>query len=281
MLHEQINFTPDGRVNLKTYIHETFPKPAFLPQSFQLNKRPAIIIMPGGAYSFLSPTEAEPVALTFLKEGFNTFVLNYSVGEYSEFPNPLEEVSKAIWEVRKNADVWGIDPNAIAVMGFSAGANVAGLAATQWNTPGLAEKLGIPFEGNRPNAAIAGYGAADHTKFLDDPDVPKPNLGKIVTDRSPEIDIVNYVGVHTPPYFIWHTQTDALVPGDQPLILASKLQKLGLEYELHVFRYGPHGMSVYNNLSSYNSSDRSSGKNKNAGLWVKMCTNWLYELFNV
>lgn len=53
--------------------------------------------MPGGAYAFLSQAEAEPVAFTFLKEGFNTFVLNYSVGETCEYQIPLEEISRAIW----------------------------------------------------------------------------------------------------------------------------------------------------------------------------------------
>jgi acetyl esterase/lipase len=95
MLNKTINFTADGRVNIKTYV---------LPPSYDNRpcpKRPAIIILPGGAFTFLSEREAEPVALTFAKEGFHTFVLSYSVGDYSAFPNPLDEVSKAIWEVRR------------------------------------------------------------------------------------------------------------------------------------------------------------------------------------
>lgn len=101
MLYETINFTEDGRVNMRTYIHDLTCNGEPGP------KRPAVIILPGGAYAFLSETEGEPVALTFMKEGFNTFVLNYSVGDDSVFPNPLDDISKAIWEVRRRADEWG------------------------------------------------------------------------------------------------------------------------------------------------------------------------------
>ena len=104
-------------------------------------------MLPGGAYAFLSDTEAEPVALTFLKEGFNTFVLRYSVGKFCTYPEILEEVSKAIWAVRSRAKEWHIDPDAIVLMGFSAGACIAGMSATQWNTPGLAARLGVPPRG--------------------------------------------------------------------------------------------------------------------------------------
>jgi acetyl esterase/lipase len=288
MIHKQINFTPDERVNMQTYIHEDYPTPSFAPAR-GVRKRPAVIVMPGGAYYSLAPSEGEPAALTFFQEGFNTFLLNYSVGDDSQFPNPLEDISKAIWEVRKNAGEWGIHPDAVAVMGFSAGAGVANMAATQWNTPGLAERLGIPEGGNKPNAAIIGYGASDmsaSTKEVPGKEVPgktpPPRLavGKIITDLTPELNAVKYVGPHVPPYFIWHTREDAIVTSDQPLIMAAKLQELGLPYELHVFQFGPHGLSVYNELSAYDSPDRTVRRNRNAGVWAPMCANWLRELWN-
>jgi|GEM_PF-6623385 len=58
MLYKTINLTPDGRVNLITYILNKTMNGNPLPN------RPAIIILPGGAFTFLSETEGEPVALT-------------------------------------------------------------------------------------------------------------------------------------------------------------------------------------------------------------------------
>ncbi|WP_420850315.1 hypothetical protein [Paenibacillus antarcticus] len=70
-----------------------------------------------------------------------------------------------------------------------------------------------------------------------------------------------------------------MVPSDQPLRMATKMQELGLEYELHVFQFGRHGMSVFNNLSSY--GDNELNKKTNVESWVQMCSNWLYELFQI
>lgn len=272
MIHKTIKFTSDSRVTLQTYIHDKYNS------HFQIKKRPALIILPGGAYSFLSERESEPVAITFMKEGFNVFILNYSVGDYSKYPAPLEEVSKAIWEVRRNSEEWGINPDSIGLVGFSAGAVIAAMAGTQWNTVNLAERLGIPLGMNRPNAVVFGYGASLTSTIMDDPTVFKPKLGKIATDRTPELDIVNYVGPHTPPFFIWHTRYDNHVPAINPLLLAEALQKYDLPYELHLFQAGQHGMSVSNNLSAFNEPGL---RHPNVDMWVPLCTNWLYDIFNL
>jgi 4-carboxymuconolactone decarboxylase len=238
MIRETINFTEDGRVNLRTYIHD---EPS---NGGQTVRRPAIIVLPGGAYGFLSEQEGEPVALTFYQKDFNTFVLKYSVGDYSIYPNPLDEISRAIWEVRRNADEWGIIPDAITVMGFSAGAGVAGLSATQWNTPGLAERLGIPKGKNKPDAAVLGYGAASNSVLLDYPGQMIPDiLGKIAKDRTPQLDLANYVGTHTPPLFIWNTRYDKFVPQEAAPVLWST--------------------------------------ETGVGLWVPLCVSWLNNLFKV
>ena len=126
MIHEVISLVADKEVSLTTYIHDQSKQ-----ENFQIEKRPAIIIMPGGAYSFFSDAEGEPVALTFLKEGYNTFVLRYSVGDTCIYPEILEEVSLVIWQVLSHAEEWHINPNAIVVMGFSAGACFAAMSATQ------------------------------------------------------------------------------------------------------------------------------------------------------
>lgn len=269
MLNQIINYTSDGRVTMETFIHSDTEKPL-----------PAIVVLPGGAFGMLDYPEGEPVARTFYDRGFHTFVLNYSVGEYSEFPNPLTEVSWAIWEIRSHAEEWNVDPDAIALMGFSAGSGVAGMSATQWDMEGLYESVGAPdAESVRPNAAVIGYGAADNTNtILDNPEATNPGIwGKIVTDRTPELDFVNYIDADTSPMFIWHTIGDRYVPLENPLMLASAMQEQGLPYEIHIFHDGYHGMSVGNNAPG-ESLENSS--HPSADMWVPLCVNWLNDLFH-
>ncbi|MHB9295908.1 putative Acetylxylan esterase [Pillotina sp. SPG140] len=271
MLNKTINFTMDGRVNMRTYILSS------LFDNRPCPKRPAIIILPGGAFTFLSDREAEPVALTFAKEGFHTFVLNYSVGDYSAFPNPLDDVSKAIWEVRRNADLWGIEKDSIALMGFSAGACIAAMSATQWNTPGLADRIDAPEDDIKPNAAVIGYGASLLSTIFDaqDEDLIVPPPGKISADRTPELDVVNYVGPHTAPLFFWHNRYDKLVPVINPILMAEAMTKYKLPFEMHIFQKGEHGMSVNNMLSN----PSGEGLDPSVSMWVPLCSQWLRSIF--
>lgn len=278
MLHETIKLSADGRVRLKTYIHDQSEQ-----GDFQIQTRPAIIVMPGGAYAFLSDAEAEPVALTFLKEGYNTFVLSYSVGDDCTYPEILEEVSLAVWTVRSHAKEWSINPDAIVLMGFSAGACLAAMSATQWNTPGLAARLGVPDEGIKPNAAVIAYAPWDNTNTIQkDPKYYNPECAKIAKDCTPELDFINYTGAHMPPLFIWHNRYDKYVPAINPVMIAAKMLELDLPFELHIFQGGGHGMSVCNNLSSYNEKAKTlNGENHSVGMWVPMCVNWINSLFDI
>lgn len=278
MIHKTISLVKEKDVTLTTYIHDQS-----IQGNFQIPQRPAILVMPGGAYSFLSDTEGEPVALTFLNEGYNTFVLRYSVGEACTYPEILEEVSLAIWEVRSHAEEWHINPDAIVLMGFSAGACLAAMSATQWNTPGLAERLGVPFEGIKPNAAVIAYAPWDNTNTIQkDPKYYNPDCAKIAKDCTPELDFINYTGPHMPPLFIWHNRYDKFVPAINPVMIAAKMVELDLPFELHLFQGGEHGMSVCNRLSSYSEEARElSNRNPNVAMWVPMCTNWINGLFRI
>lgn len=278
MIHKTISLNSTGTVSLTTYIHEQSAQ-----SDFQIPQRPAVIVLPGGAYSFLADHEAEPVALTFLREGFNTFLLRYSVGDACTYPEILEEISRAIYTVRIHAKEWNINPNAIVLMGFSAGACLCAMSATQWNTPGLAERLGVPAESIRPDAAVISYGAWDNTNTIQkDPKYYNPNAAKIAQDCTPELDFINYVGPHVPPLFLWHNRYDKFVPAVNPVMLAGKMLEYDLPFELHLFQGGQHGMSVCNNLSTYRGEAKAHCEAApQVGMWVELCTCWINQLFNI
>lgn len=98
----------------------------------QDQKRPRVIVCPGGAYAFCSQREAEPIALQFLPLGFNAFVLTYSTAPHA-FPTQLCEVAATIELIHKNQDKWNCDPNKIVIIGFSAGGHLAAHHSTMYD----------------------------------------------------------------------------------------------------------------------------------------------------
>ncbi|MCD8309307.1 MAG: alpha/beta hydrolase [Clostridia bacterium] len=259
-----INRTQDGRVNMEVYVNESSAK-----------LLPAIISLPGGAFTHLSDTDKEPTAMTFYRCGFQTFVLNYSVGKYSEYPAPLDDISWAILQIRKHSIEWRVNPDKIIVMGFSAGASVAGMSATQWNITGLSERVGAADAKEiRPDAAVIAYGACNTSEtIVKNPNIERPgSWGKIVTDLTPELDWLNYVDKTTPPMFIWQPAYDKYVPKENQIMLANALKENGVKYELHMFKDGYHGMSVGYNAPGYTLTD---SPHPDADRWVNLCIDWL------
>lgn len=86
----------------------------------------AVVLMAGGAYQFRGNyTDSLPTAAELRELGFLTFIVDYRLSPYTQQEGALD-VARAVRFIRKNADTYGIDPDAIAVMGYSAGGIQAG-----------------------------------------------------------------------------------------------------------------------------------------------------------
>lgn len=226
-------------------------------------KRPAVLVCPGGGYLYCSPREAEPVALRYCAAGYHAFILRYSVGWDAADFAPLAEVSWAVGLLRENSDAWNLDPEKIAVCGFSAGGHLA-LASGL-----LAE--------NKPNAMILGYPAASAPNLPGADFMLKLLTGKQqVTDADAErFDLVAQITKDAPPVFIAATAEDMLT-NYGALPVARKYSALGLGYELHIFQYGPHGYS----LADETTADGSSQVVDDAfAKWHGMSLQWLQKVF--
>lgn len=96
---------------------------AYLPDSIAglpfCEKRPAVLIFPGGGYEYCSDREGEPIALQYLALGYAAFVVTYSCNE--RFPEPLMDAAYIFYKIRMRAEEFKIDPQKMAVLGCSAG----------------------------------------------------------------------------------------------------------------------------------------------------------------
>ena len=118
MKSQQIILTQDQKSWLKALLFETpFNTDAESPHEL----RPAVVVVPGGAYSYCSQRESASVALHFSLQGYQTFVLEYHCGEESEYPTPLTDIALAIAHIRKHAAEYHVDPDHVALFGDSSG----------------------------------------------------------------------------------------------------------------------------------------------------------------
>jgi len=228
----------------------------------QFEKRPAIVVCPGGGYMYCSNREGEPIALAYTARGFHAFVLNYSVGWEAGGFKPLQEVSWVIGYLREHAEEWNIDPDKIVTCGFSAGGHLALSAGL------LAE--------NKPNAMVLGYPAASAPNMPDMNFMLKLLEGKqeVTEEDAKKYDLVSHITKEAPPVFIAATAQDLLTPHGA-LPIAQKYSDLGKLYELHIFQFGPHGYALANEVTadgSINNLDSAYAQ------WHELSVQWLHKV---
>ena len=227
-----------------------------------VKERPLVLVVPGGGYSHLSAREGDPVALQFAAAGYHTAVLRYAVGDDAAHGLPLRQLAAAIGLVRQHAAAWHVQPDKIAVCGFSAGGHLA-LSGAVLAVPGLPDPP-------RPNAVILGYPVITAGEFA--------HRGSFVRLAGSEdaaaqqaFTLEDQVTSDTPPVFVWHTMEDKTVPVENTLLLLAALRRAGVPCEAHLFEKGAHGTSI--------STAEVDAADPHRAHWVALCLEWLGETF--
>ena len=232
---------------------------------------PGVIICPGGGYYLVSSIEAEPVAEQYFAAGYNTFLLHYSVRDQAKDFIPLLQLAHTVARIRRCANEWDTDPNRIAVCGFSAGGHLACSLGTLFNDPVFLGVLGKTIH-IRPDAMILCYPVitADNSAHVGS--IEMVSGARKNSEKYQWFGLDLHVDKETPPTFLWHTAEDPGVPVENSLKMASALSSAKVPFELHIFPYGGHGMSVctkrVDNDCSYNRK------------WIALSIEWLNMQFN-
>lgn len=268
----------------------------FLHNSEEYNvekKRPVVLVLPGGGYAFTSDREAEPIALKFNSIGLHAAILWYTVcDQVKDVPeHSFQEAMKAVLWIRRHAKEYLIDPDRVIVCEFSAGGHLCVQCAVRWQEEEIAKSLGCTSGDLKINLAIAGY------PVVRLPKAPKGDLGfgaeccphpnttnerYFGTDDPDDADVedknlLNKVGIHTPPMFIWHTYEDQLVPVMDAVELAAKMKEHNRPFELHIFEKGEHGLA----LGDRTTARKWSHMNFHIGHWFELCEEWMRDYIDV
>ena len=233
------------------------------------DKRPCMIVCPGGGYGMCSQRESEPIALHFLPQGYNVFTITYSVAPHC-FPTQLREVAALMELIYKNADVWNCDTSKIAIIGFSAGGHLAAHYSTMFDCKEVREVFP---ESKSVNASVLCYPVitsdpahahmGSFYNLLGKKDISNEEIEYFSCDRN--------VKDSTPPAFIWHTAEDNCVPVMNSLLYAEALNKHKIPFELHIYPFGGHGSST----CDAQTLDTVSTGLAHANAWLSSLKIWL------
>ena len=260
----------DGSASLAAYL------PDNLPELGWDRRRPAVIVCPGGGYHRLSDREGEPVALRFLGLGCAAFVLYYHVAPQGRWPVPQRQLLAAIDHVRTHADGYFVDPDAIIVMGFSAGGHLAACAGTLWDREELYRPLQKEPEAFRPDGVVLGYPV-----ITSGPMSHRPSIQRLLGDRYEElvetVSLEKRVQPASPPMFLWHTADDTTVPVENSLLLEAALRANGVPVECRVYPHGLHGQSLAD--PTVYAPEQMWQMSPACAIWVERCAAWIFRTF--
>lgn len=211
----------------------------------------AILICPGGGYWDLYwQLEGEEVAAWLNSIGVTGIILKYRVPRRADEPKgeparrPLQDAQRAVSLVRSKAKEWGIDPQRIGIVGFSAGGHLAIATATSFEKRTYDPVDDTDQVSCRPDFAIPVYSGYLKAK---DKDELAPGL------RIP---------TNTPPVFLAHGNDDIVSPPEHSALMYLALKRAGVPAELHIYANTTHDFGVRTNDHPYST-------------WTDSCARWM------
>jgi len=226
----------------------------------------ALLVIPGGGYQrvVIDKEGTELVPEWVDRAGYTLFVLRYRLPEPARDRDAaLADAQRAMRVIRHHAVSRGVDPQQVAVMGFSAGGHVAARLATAFDHPAYPPGDAVDRLSARPSHAVLVYpvidmGASAH-----------PGSRQRLLGQAPAAqDVARYsmqqqVRADMPPVMLLHAADDTVVRADNSLLMAQALARAGVDHELHVFARGGHGFGMRTDPGS------------TTALWPALVQRWL------
>lgn len=223
--------------------------------------KPCVVICPGGGYFQIGMNKEGTEIQEWLNSiGFSAVVLAYRCGGLDQRDGALCDAQRVIRLVRKDAKKLNVDPNRVGIIGFSAGANLAIRASTNWRKPLYAKVDGADDFSCRPDFQLPIYPWDIRVRT-------KVEANGWPSKWSGEYDQAAYpVDRDTPPAFVVQTLDDFCEP-QTAVIYDYVLRRAGVESTLKLYPSGGHGYGL-----------RQYGKP--CDLWHYEATSWLARWAN-
>jgi acetyl esterase/lipase len=228
-----------------------------------------VVICGGGGYDHIDyAKESIPAAMFLSGLGITAFVLRYRLTPTPyQYPVMMWDAQRAIRVLRQNAAQYGLKPDSIGIMGFSAGGHLASTIATHTDTNfDLPQLDAIDSLSARPDFQILIYPVitmtppftahGTHTHLLGG----HPDWEQLQDYLSNE----KHVTLDTPPAFLVSTAADVVAPCENALSYFAAMRVANVPGELHIYERGAHGAGL-------------AATDLSEGTWPGLLAQWLRE----
>lgn len=231
----------------------------------------AVLVSPGGAYrNVVVDKEGHEMGRWLSARGFTVFVLYYRLpGDgWGAGPNvALSDAQRAMRIIRSRAQDFGLDPERVAAMGFSAGGHLCADLATRFATPTYDAIDAADAHSARPMIAAPVYPVISMSAPVAHALSRELLIG---ADASAELERAHSphcnVPDDAPPCFLVHAEDDASVVAENSLLFRAALIEKGIPVEAHFFAHGGHGFGLR----------KTAGKP--VAIWPELFTNWAQSM---
>ena len=202
-------------------------------------KHRCAIICPGGGYSCVcSFVEGVPFARALNDMGISALIVYYRVRGKAKFPNPQDDLARAVKEIHEKSEEYHLDMTNYSVWGASAGCHLVGSFGT--GEMGYSH-YGLP----KPGALILTYPVTSLEKEITHMGTRDNLIGK---EASREVElkrsVYTNVDANYPPTFIWCGDADGTVPMENTLRMRKALEEMHIKHKCRIFPGVDHGVGL-------------------------------------
>lgn len=237
---------PDGAPGAKGSAAEDIPEYTVHRAPEAQANGAAVVVCPGGGYGALAMGhEGADVAAWLNAHGIHAIILKYRLSPYRH-PVMLNDAKRAVRTVRAHADTYGIDPERIGIMGFSAGGHLASSVLVHFDGGNADADDPIERVSSRPDFGILVYPVIT---FTEDAYIHRGSMRNLLGENPPaelvqKMSTEKQVKEDTPPVFLMHTSGDTGVPPENSVLFYLALREKGIPAELHIYEKGRHGFGL-------------------------------------
>jgi acetyl esterase/lipase len=234
----------DTSMSMDFYQAELFNLPILRPRHDEpevpTNKRPCVIVVHGGSWAGGDSKQVPELNSYLAARGYNVATINYRMAPKYQTPAPVKDIQAAIAYLRKHSDELHIDTNNFVLLGRSAGAQIALLAAYTLHETAL--KGVIDFYG--PADMVWGYSVPSNPWIMDSRKVMENYIGgtyKQVPQKYAACSPLEFVCKQSVPTLIIHGDNDVLVSPEHSRKLNEKLRQGGIKHYWLKLPWATHG----------------------------------------